>query len=672
MKVVVTGAGKTGFLGQHVKKELCNTEFSTSNDVITFGSDINLLDPQEVDRVFLEFKPDVVVHMAAVCGGILANKNAPADFLTKNTLMSIYIYESARKYKKQYNKNIKIYTLGSVCSYPKFCPVPFKEDNLFNGYPEETNAPYGQAKRTLLMLGQTYRDQYGIGGAHLIPVNMYGECFSKDTTLATPTGFKNVADFKEGDEIYTLNPSTHEIELEKVVATQRKKTSQFVNFKGSVVDIRVTPEHKIYYKTNKTFLKRKAEWFMSRAGKKNGMIRFVKSNGMTEGTNLETTNCFISLTKWIDSGHEISNDNGDVKVRDHKYSYSHWVPTLYKSRDFYEFLGWYVSKGSINSDKISQISISQSLSNKHHRLEIKDLLKRMGLSAQYDDYRLYFSSRLWENFIEEEIGRSNSAKKIPEKYLKTSKELLEVLFNALMKGNGNKDGSRYSTKSDILKDQIILIATLIGKQVGKVYKEGDCWRIPFRKRKTSAVKYKNISVENVDSEDVFCVTTEKNHIVYAKRNDKCTWIGQCDHFDLVNSHVIPALINKFINAKENNLPNVNVWGTGNVTREFLYAGDCAKAIRRAIDIKLDTSLPINIGTGKEISIKKLAYILRQIIDYTGEIIFTGEVSDGQPRRKLDVSRAKQLMNFTANTSLEDGLKKTIKWYIENKNNNQED
>ena len=315
MKIIVTGAGNNGFLGKHVKKKFQTTGMNAAHEVEFFGSEIDLTDAHETELMFREFKPTIVVHMAAVCGGILANKNSPADFLTKNTLMSVYMYEAARKYKKRYGKNVRIYTLGSVCSYPEHCPVPFKEDDLFNGYPESSNAPYGQAKRTLLMLGQTYREQYGIGGAHLIPVNMMGEY---------------------------------------------------------------------------------------------------------------------------------------------------------------------------------------------------------------------------------------------------------------------------------------------------------------------------------------------------------------DHFDLTNSHVIPALINKFIHAKENDLPSVSVWGTGEATREFLYAGDCAEAIALAVITNLDTPLPINIGTGKDISIKDLAFLLRQMIDYKGEVVFTGEVSDGQPKRRLDVSRAKEVFGFEAQTSLEDGLRKTITWYKENK------
>lgn len=312
MRIVITGAGAKSFLGWHVRKAFDSYEKAEPGkyQVTYIGSEYDLRHRTNVRRLFLTTKPDIVVHMAAKCGGILANKNSPADFISDNTYMSLNMYSIAIEMCLK-----RLYTLGSVCSYPKFCPVPFRESDLFNGYPEETNAPYGQAKRTLLMLGQTYRVQYGISGAHLIPVNMYGEN---------------------------------------------------------------------------------------------------------------------------------------------------------------------------------------------------------------------------------------------------------------------------------------------------------------------------------------------------------------DHFDLINSHVIPALINKFVNAKENNLPSVSVWGTGDATREFLYAGDCASAIVRAVVTNLDTPEPINIGTGKDISIKDLAYLLRKIIGFKGDIVFTGEVSDGQPERRLDVSKAKEIIGFEASTSLEVGLRKTIDWYMQNR------
>jgi len=139
-------------------------------------------------------------------------------------------------------------------------------------------------------------------------------------------------------------------------------------------------------------------------------------------------------------------------------------------------------------------------------------------------------------------------------------------------------------------------------------------------------------------------------------------MGRHDNFDLENSHVVPGLIRKFVEAKRNNSPQVECWGTGEAEREFLNFEDAAYAIYLAVKNRLDTDLPINIGTGKSIFIKDLAKLIAEIVEYNGLIVFNGKVSDGQMRRRLDVSRAKEMFGFEAKISLEEGLRKTIEWY----------
>jgi GDP-L-fucose synthase len=140
--------------------------------------------------------------------------------------------------------------------------------------------------------------------------------------------------------------------------------------------------------------------------------------------------------------------------------------------------------------------------------------------------------------------------------------------------------------------------------------------------------------------------------------------GPEDHFNLTTSHVIPALIMKVDTAIKNNEPSIEVWGTGEVSREFLYVDDCVDAIIRSIQTDTD-SQPINIGTGQETKIIDLVKTICNIMGYTGEILFDKTKPDGQPRRCLDVSRAQEILNFKAKTSLQQGLEKTIKWYKEN-------
>ena len=139
--------------------------------------------------------------------------------------------------------------------------------------------------------------------------------------------------------------------------------------------------------------------------------------------------------------------------------------------------------------------------------------------------------------------------------------------------------------------------------------------------------------------------------------------GPGDNFDPKSSHVIPALIKKFYEAKMNGLEEVLVWGSGNATREFLYVKDCAEAIVLATE-KYNKPDPVNIGAGFEISIKDLAYKIKNIIGFNGRIVWDTSKPDGQPRRSLDTSKAEKEFGFKAKTSFEEGLEKTIEWYID--------
>lgn len=142
--------------------------------------------------------------------------------------------------------------------------------------------------------------------------------------------------------------------------------------------------------------------------------------------------------------------------------------------------------------------------------------------------------------------------------------------------------------------------------------------------------------------------------------------GPNDSFDLHNSHVVPGLIRKFSEAKINNSPEVKCFGTGKASRELLFVNDCAKAVVNAVVNEIDYPDPINLGTGKSILIKDLAYLISELVEYKGNIVFTGEIGDGQAKRQLDVSRAKQVLGFEAKTDLRTALKNTINWYADNK------
>lgn len=303
-RILVTGGA--GFLGYHLVEKL--KKIGCTDIFIPRSKDYDLIEKADIKRLLKDANPSVVIHLAAVVGGIGANMKNPGSFFYKNLMMGVQLMEEARLYNVK-----KLVAIGTICAYPKFAPVPFKEKDLWNGYPEETNAPYGLAKKMMLVQSQAYRQQYGFNSIFLLPVNLY---------------------------------------------------------------------------------------------------------------------------------------------------------------------------------------------------------------------------------------------------------------------------------------------------------------------------------------------------------------GPRDNFDLESSHVIPAMIRKFHMAKKNNEKSVTLWGDGTPTREFLYVGDCAEGILLAVQ-KYDSSEPVNLGSGKEISIKDLANLIASKIDYNGKIIWDTSKPNGQPRRMLDVSRAEKYFGFKAKTSFEDGLEKTIKWYVDN-------
>jgi GDP-L-fucose synthase len=304
-RIIVTGGA--GFLGRHVVERL--QSLGCTNVFVPRRAQFDLTKPDHIDRLLVQHRPQVVLHLAATVGGIGANRKFPGTFLYQNLVMGAQLIEACRKIGTE-----KFVQVGTICSYPKFTPVPFKECDLWNGYPEETNAPYGLAKKLLMVQLQAYRQEFGFNGVNLLPVNLY---------------------------------------------------------------------------------------------------------------------------------------------------------------------------------------------------------------------------------------------------------------------------------------------------------------------------------------------------------------GPHDNFDPESSHVIPALIRKCLEAKESGAPSISVWGTGKATREFLYVEDAARAICLAAE-RLETSEPVNVGCGKEIAIARLVELIAAKTGFTGEIRFDPQKPDGQPRRALDVSRARELLSFTAAVSLDEGLDRTVRWYLDHR------
>jgi GDP-L-fucose synthase len=188
-RVVVTGGA--GFLGSVVVRRLQREGASV---VVPRSAEYDLVDRVAVRRLLADARPDLVIHLAARVGGIGANRANPGRFLFENAMMGLNLFEECRLAKVG-----KLVAAGTICAYPKFAPVPFKEEDLWNGYPEETNAPYGIAKKMMLVQSQGYREQYGMNSVVLFPVNLYGpgDNFDLQTSHVIPAMIRKCVDARE-------------------------------------------------------------------------------------------------------------------------------------------------------------------------------------------------------------------------------------------------------------------------------------------------------------------------------------------------------------------------------------------------------------------------------------------------------------------------------------------
>jgi GDP-L-fucose synthase len=197
-RICVTGGA--GFLGSFVLEGL--KQRGATNVFVPHIEEYDLVSPLDIQRMLDVSQPDIILHLAALAGGIGANRARPADFFYINLMMGVQLMHEA--WKRGVSKFVAI---GTVCAYPKFTPVPFKEENLWNGYPEETNAPYGLAKKMLLVQAQAYRQQYGFNAIYLLPVNLYGprDNFNLETSHVIPALIRKCIEAQErGDKEVVL------------------------------------------------------------------------------------------------------------------------------------------------------------------------------------------------------------------------------------------------------------------------------------------------------------------------------------------------------------------------------------------------------------------------------------------------------------------------------------
>jgi len=241
-QVVVTGGA--GFLGSHVVEKL--QQRGCKSVVVPRSREYDLRDRDAIIRLYEEARPSFIIHLAAVVGGIGANRVNSGRFFYDNAVMGIQLLEYARQFGVG-----KFVAVGTVCAYPKFTPVPFQEDGLWDGYPEETNAPYGLAKKMMLVQAQAYRQQYGFNAIYLLPANLYGprDNFDLQTSHVIPALIRKCAEAKAGKSTQITvwgdgSPTREFLYVEDaaeaiVLATERYDGAQPVNLgTGEEITIR--------------------------------------------------------------------------------------------------------------------------------------------------------------------------------------------------------------------------------------------------------------------------------------------------------------------------------------------------------------------------------------------------------------------------------------------------
>jgi GDP-L-fucose synthase len=241
-RVCVTGGA--GFLGSFVIEKL--RQRGAKDIFVPHQEDYDLVKLENIRRMLDDAQPDLIIHLAALAGGIGANRARPADFFYINLMMGVQLMHAA------WERGVDKFTaIGTICAYPKFTPLPFREENLWNGYPEETNAPYGLAKKMLLVQAQAYREQYGYNAIYLLPVNLYGprDNFDLQTSHVIPALIHKCLAAKEsGDKQVVLwgdgSPTREFLYVEDaaegiVLASERYNGSEPVNLgSGNEISIR--------------------------------------------------------------------------------------------------------------------------------------------------------------------------------------------------------------------------------------------------------------------------------------------------------------------------------------------------------------------------------------------------------------------------------------------------
>jgi len=661
------------------------------------GYEYDLTDKECAKNIVQDYNPDVILHLAASCGGIGLNKKVPADLGRDNLLMGINILEAARMYNVP-----KVYLVGTVC---------FTEDCFIRC------ADYSYKKINKIEVGDLVFSKNGITQvSNLMNKNYSGELFKirpifGEEISVTPEHpflvFRNskiqwveASSLTKSD--YLIIPKENAIKGEKKLYAQFEKLNNRLIERNLKIKIDPLPEKIEITKDFLFFL----GWYLAEGyTAKNGEIFLYF------GDELETINKLIVIVKNLFNRNcrlkKLKNQTGYV-LSFNSQQLGYWLKNNFYEKGCPKYTCHYKKIPSfiyeLNNDSL-KIFINAYFSGDGHISKRKykeqysiNTVQVVSVSRNliYQIRDLISKFDIYGSVVKREPQTNNfiQGRKINGKQswtLKYSgagctnfiKQVFSERLDEIYQGKQSKTKSQlnnfdnyqlvplFSIKSEIVEN--IRVYNLSCKD--ETYNANGIIVHNCSYPYDTNVPFKEDDLYNGLSEPTNRCYSDAKKMIFTLHNAyrqqyglkgakfiPANMYGRFDHFDLESSHVIPALIRKFVEGKKENKPFVECWGTGTAEREFLNFEDASRALYLAIKNSLDTDLPINIGTGKSILIKDLAALIGELVGYTGEIVFNGTVSDGQMKRGLDVSRAKEMFGFEAQISLRDGLKNTIKWY----------
>ena len=440
-------------------------------------------------------------------------------------------------------------------------------------------------------------------------------CFTADTQIATPDGLRYINKLKKGDKVFTLNPDTNEIEIDEVEQTIKSRTQELVSLLHKSLDFLVSPEHRFFLRSHG---RKKFNWYLAKdlLHKKND-YRFPIHNENSKG-----------------------HEDFDEK-------------TL-------KLMAWYISEGY--SVFPYELRICQRTPK--YRREIKELISELGFHPIETFHYIALSSKETTAYISELCGEGSHNKKIPQIVYSLSPRMRKLFFDTLMKGDGTKSRSRYSTVSKQLAEDVLCLGLYNGLR-GRIRKEkgikGIVFRVDFRILPTCI---KPVHIKKIKRRTkVYCITARRHHIIYAGRNGKLNWIGQCFGPREAQPYIIPEIISQFAH-KGTTLTLGNIYAK----RDFTFVDDASEGAIKLMEVPGLEGQIVNLGRGKNWSVKEIVEAIADVMN-----INNWRIDIDQSRLRpydvdellCDTSYFNKLTGGIEYTDFREGLRKTIEWYNNN-------